>query len=104
MNLSGVEQCGAIVAFFTQDQRQLGAGKEDAFDLALGFHSIDDRKQLGAGLGQKNSRDELGEVLFVNVILVGRLRRDQLDSFPAKNLLIEIPLHGVSRSKKGETV
>src|SRR5690348_6460390 len=104
MNLPGVEKRDAGVTFFSQDQRQLRAGKRYPFDAVIGFHSIDDRQKFVVRLRKKNSGHELSKIFFVDVILICRFRCNQLDPVVSKYLLIETRLHGVACSKKGETL
>src|SRR5205085_6864412 len=102
MNLSSVEQCDAIVAVPAKNERQLGSGEQHTFDVDLRFDTINDRKQSGARFRKKNSRDQFGEIFFVNVILVFRLGHDELDSFTRENLLIKTRLHRVTSPEKRE--
>src|ERR1051326_2800661 len=102
MNFAGVEQRNTVVTFLAKNERQLSSGENDAFDVDLCFHAIDDGEQAGVRLGNENSRNELREIFFVDVILVFRFRDNEFDSFTAKNFLIKIRLHRVTRSEKRE--
>src|SRR5262249_31174399 len=103
MNLAGVEQSDAVVAFVAQDERELSPGEQHAFDVDLCFRSIDDCEKAGARFGQKNTRDELREIFFVDVILVFGVRNNEFDSCATKNLLIKVALHRVTGSEERES-
>src|SRR5262249_37550044 len=99
VNFGRIKKWNAVMVRIAENQRQFRSGEDDAVDVALCFHAIDDSKQTGAGLRQKFSGNKFAEIFLMQVILVVRVRHEKLDSFARENFWKEIGLHRVARPK-----
>jgi len=82
-----------------QNQRQFRSAKNQALDVVVLFHVLNDRQQSFPSLRQNDAVDQFIHVLVVNIGLVILVGDSQRNSFPEKYVGIEPGLHSEPRAK-----